>query len=71
MFYNQIMHSYGSMIMSLFRPKPSALAEWYDVVIQAQSSAGYCFDDCLQHYLVLTLDHFTTHGDLVSRYQIS
>jgi len=47
-------------------PKLTPMSEWYDIVQQSQEKVGYDFDDELQSYLVLTLDHFTTNHSLSS-----
>ncbi len=52
--------------MSNFHFGPSKIAEWYSLVCEAQHETGYYFDDSIQHYLVMTLDHFTTERGLVS-----
>ncbi len=52
--------------MGLFRPEPTTIAEWQALVAEAEIKTGYEFDDSLESYLVLTLDHFTTENDLAS-----
>ena len=50
--------------MENLKPQPTPKAEWYEVVTQAQSIAGYQFNEDIQSYLVLTLDHFTKNQSL-------
>jgi len=52
--------------MNFFQLGPTKLAEWYALVIDAQNETGYDFDESLQQYLVMTLDHFTTQDRLVT-----
>ena len=52
--------------MSHFRLGPTKIAEWYALVIEAQNECGHDFDESLQQYLVMTLDHFTTQDKLVT-----
>ncbi len=52
--------------MHLFKFGPTTIAEWQALVIEAQNESGYDFDESLESYLVLTLDHFTTDDGLAS-----
>lgn len=42
------------------------LSNWQSLVDEAIQQAGYRCDDSVQHYLVLTLDHFTKNNHLSS-----
>ncbi len=44
----------------------SPLAEWYHIFRLAQERAGYTFTDELESYLILTLDHYTSHAELIN-----
>ena len=46
--------------------KRTPIATWRDLVDEAAMQAGYHCDDNIEHYLVLTLDHFTTDNHLSS-----
>lgn len=46
--------------------KRTPIAAWQDLVDEAAEQAGYHCDDHVEHYLVLTLDHFTTDDHLSS-----
>lgn len=52
--------------MGIFRPEPSSIAEWKALVAEAEIKTGYEFDDHVESYLVLTLDHFTRENGLAS-----
>lgn len=52
--------------MEKFSQEPSKTAEWHVLVLEAQIQSGYRFEDCLENYLVLTLDYFTKEGELSS-----
>ena len=52
-------------MMKGFNPQPTPQAEWYQAIQQAQAAAGYSYSADVQHYLILTLDHFT-RGDHLS-----
>jgi len=51
---------------SEFEHQPNALAEWYNIIQFAQQQSGYDLEESLEHYLILTLDSFTTRTDLGS-----
>ncbi len=53
-------------MISKFEPRPSALSEWHHIIQLAQQHAGYELDEGLEHYLMLTLDSFTTKTELGS-----
>ena len=53
--------------MHQINPKPSALAEWYTLVYEAQEVSGHYFNDCVQHYLVMTLNHAMNDSELCHR----
>lgn len=42
------------------------IAEWHALVKDATAECGYHFDDSIQHYLIITLEHFTTDHQLAS-----
>lgn len=46
--------------------QPMSFVTWYDLVDEAMQQAGYHGNDNVEHYLVLTLDHFTRDKDLSS-----
>ncbi len=50
----------------MFHIESNKSAGWYDLVVEAQKSAGYHFEESLECYLVLTLDLFTTNEKLAS-----
>ena len=50
--------------MANFRLGPSRLADWQNLVIDAEIQSGYQFEESLENYLVLTLDYFTTRNRL-------
>ncbi len=52
--------------MARFIPQSTQLAEWQALVDEASLQAGYHFDNNVEHYLVLTLDHFTTEKSLAN-----
>lgn len=52
--------------MKALHVEPSKTAEWHTLVVEAEIQAGYQFEECLECYLVLTLDQFTTSDTLVS-----
>ncbi|MCB1826862.1 MAG: hypothetical protein KDH94_00455 [Coxiellaceae bacterium] len=52
--------------MGLFRPEPTTIAEWQALVAEAEVKTGYAFDEHLESYLVLTLDHYTKKDELIS-----
>lgn len=52
--------------MAIFKFEPTKTAEWQSLVIEAQLHSGYQFDDKIENYLVLTLDHFTKEKKLIS-----
>lgn len=45
--------------MGVFRPEPTTIAEWQSLVTEAEVKTGYEFEESLENYLVLTLDHYT------------
>lgn len=49
-----------------FKLNESRIADWQRLVIDAELQSGYQFDEELENYLVLTLDHFTTRSRLAS-----
>ena len=55
--------------MSLFHLQPTTIAGWQSLVAEAEVKTGYTFEENIENYLVLTLDHYTqqhalTHGTL-------
>lgn len=38
----------------------STIAQWYSLVKETQAQTGLYFDDHVENYLILTLDHFVT-----------
>ena len=46
--------------------EPTKTAQWQLLVTEAQAHMGFLFDENLEHYLVLTLDRFTTENNLAS-----
>jgi hypothetical protein len=44
-----------------------AIAQWQKMVCQASDLAGYQLEESLEHYLVLTLDHFITQPQMGSQ----
>lgn len=46
--------------------KPGQLAAWQDLVDEAATQAGYRCEENIEHYLVLTLDHFAQNNRLAS-----
>lgn len=46
--------------------QPTPIATWQNLVDEAAEQAGYHCDEGVEHYLVLTLDHFTTDQHLAS-----
>lgn len=52
--------------MQRMRIDPSTTAGWQSLVIDAELYSGYDFDEDLENYLVLTLDHFTAEDGLSS-----
>ena len=52
--------------MGIFRPEPTTIAEWQALVAEAEVKTGYEFEDNIESYLVLTLDHYTTKNGLAS-----
>lgn len=44
----------------------SITAEWHSLVSDAEAQCGFHVDDSLRHYLIITLDHFTTDSQLAS-----
>lgn len=53
--------------MPRINPKSSSQFEWYSMIEKAKIISGYNFSDSVQHYLVLTLRHFTTNKDIASK----
>ena len=39
---------------------------WQESILEAESKSGHYIEDCLRHYLVITLDHFTLKTDIGS-----
>ena len=54
------------MDLSIINPMASPLAEWYHIYRLAQQRAGYSFTDELENYVILTLDHYTSHAELIN-----
>lgn len=52
--------------MDYFPREPTKIAEWLSLVLDAQRNSGYHFDESLESYLVLTLDHYTKDNGLAS-----
>lgn len=52
--------------MRPFRKEPTKIAEWQALVVEARSLLGYRFDESIEHYLVITLDHFTNKNGISS-----
>ena len=52
--------------MAIFRPKPTTIAEWQSLVAEAEVKTGYTFEESLESYLVITLDHYTRKGGFIS-----
>lgn len=52
--------------MGIFRPEPTTTAEWLALVAEAEVKTGYEFDESVESYLVLTLDHYTKKEDLIT-----
>ena len=51
--------------MSLFKEEPKSVQEqWYILIKQAIAARGYRFDDSIESYLMLTLEHFTRQNNL-------
>lgn len=44
----------------------SRIAEWHSLVMDAESSCGLHFEEKVEHYLVITLDHYTQANHLAS-----
>jgi hypothetical protein len=44
----------------------SRIAEWQSLVLDAEMSCGLHFDENIEHYLVITLDHYTQANHLAS-----
>lgn len=52
--------------MKFFRPEPTTIAEWQSLVAEAEVRTGYEFDEHVENYLVLTLDHYTRKAKIAS-----
>ena len=52
--------------MGIFRPEPTTIAEWQALVAEAEIKTGYRFDDAIESYVVLTLDHYTKKEALIT-----
>ncbi|MBS0350833.1 MAG: hypothetical protein JSR33_06570 [Proteobacteria bacterium] len=52
--------------MLRFFLQPTPMAHWQSLIAEAAEQAGYHCDDQIQHYLAITLDHFTTDHHLCS-----
>ena len=50
--------------MESFKLEPTKEAGWYALISEAQALCGYQFDDDINHYLIITLDHFTSNQSL-------
>lgn len=52
--------------MGFFHCEPTSTAQWHALVTEATKLMGYRFDESLESYLVITLEHFTTRDDWVN-----
>lgn len=52
--------------MGIFCPEPTTIAEWQALVAEAEVKTGYEFDETLESYLVITLDHYTKKEELIT-----
>ena len=52
--------------MGIFRPEPTTVAEWLALVAEAEVKTGYEFEESVESYLVLTLDHYTQKHELIT-----
>lgn len=52
--------------MDYFKFEPTKTAEWQALILEAETQSGYVFDESIECYLVLTLDHYTTAEGLAS-----
>lgn len=52
--------------MGIFRPEPTTIAEWQSLVAEAEVKTGYTFDENVENYIVLTLDHYTKKEELIT-----
>jgi len=50
--------------MKRIQPQPTSNAEWHRLVEEALFQSGYRFDASLSHYLVITLDSYSTDNSL-------
>ena len=50
--------------MKKIYPQPTPDAEWYRLVEQALYQSGYQFDECISHYLVITLNSYSTNSSI-------
>jgi len=53
-------------VMGFFNPEPTTIAEWQALVAEAEVKTGYEFEENVENYLVLTLDHYTRKGNIAS-----
>lgn len=49
--------------MEFLNPKPSKIAEWQALVLEAEVKSGYSFNENIENYLVITLDDFMMAED--------
>jgi hypothetical protein len=52
--------------MNSLRPQQTVIAEWYALVNDAVIQSGYHVDELLKHYLIITLNHYSTDCQLSS-----
>ena len=45
--------------MGIFNLRPTKIAEWQELIAEAETHSGYHFDVNIESYLVFTLDQFT------------
>jgi hypothetical protein len=53
-------------MMNQFRQFPTKTAEWQALIIESEVLCGYTFDESVENYLVITLDHYTKEAGFVS-----
>lgn len=46
--------------------QPSSIAQWQQLVTEAAQKVDYNLEECLEHYLVLTLQHHLTDAEFLS-----
>lgn len=52
--------------MNSLKPKQTITAEWHALVTDAMMQSGQPVDEPLKHYLIITLDHYSTDSQLSS-----